>query len=179
MELVAQYEKEYLVSKQWLLWDLRDVANLDDKREQTAKGQSTTVFLLRIQIRRYGRKLADILNVSPTYLSLLVNGKHPWRGNLKERHQQLVTTSVNTPEGACQLLGSSLMNSKDLPLSRPLPDRSGAEEGTRTLTPLSWQRILSRSEAHPPSGSVRGSRSSNRWTSRAPRRYWTGGIRSH
>jgi hypothetical protein len=41
-------------------------------------------------------------------------------------------------------------------LSRPLPSRSGAEEGTRTLTPLSWQRILSRSEAHPPSGSVRG-----------------------
>jgi hypothetical protein len=44
MELVAQYEREYLVSKQWLLWDLRDVANLDDKREQTARGQSTTVF---------------------------------------------------------------------------------------------------------------------------------------
>ena len=44
MELVAQYEREYLVSKQWLLWDLRDVANLDHKREQTARGQSTTAF---------------------------------------------------------------------------------------------------------------------------------------
>ena len=32
MELVAQYVREYLVSKQWLLWDLRDVANLDGKR---------------------------------------------------------------------------------------------------------------------------------------------------
>ncbi len=68
------------------MWDLRDVANLDGKREQTAIGQSTTVFLLRIQIRRYGRKLADILAVSPTDLSILVNGKRPWRGNLKE-HQ--------------------------------------------------------------------------------------------
>jgi len=32
---------------------------------------------------------------------------------------------------------------------------SGAKEETRTLTPFSWQRILSRSGAHPPSGSVR------------------------
>jgi len=70
-----------------------------------------------------------------------VNGKRPWRGNLKERYEQLVDTSVNTPGGVSQLLGSSLTNSKDLPLSRPLPSRNGGEEGTRTLTPLSWQRI--------------------------------------
>jgi hypothetical protein len=89
------------------------------------------------------RKKAKILGVSPTYLSLLVNGKRPWRGNLKERHQQLVNTSVNTPEGVSQVYGSSLVNSKDLPFTRPLPDRSGAEEGTRTLTPISRQRILS------------------------------------
>ena len=137
------------------MWDLRDVANLDGKREQTAIGQSTTVFLLRIQIRRYGRKLADILAVSPTDLSILVNGKRPWRGNLKEHHQQLVNPSVNTPEGFSQLRGSSLRNSKDLPLSRPLPSRSGAKEGTRTLTSLSWQRMLSHSGAHPPSDAVR------------------------
>jgi len=79
-----------------------------------------------------------------------------WRGNLKERHQRLVNTSVNTPEGVSQVYGSSLVNSKDLQFTRPLPSRSGAEEGTRTLTPLSWQRTLSRSGAHPPSGSVHG-----------------------
>ena len=52
-----------------------------------------------------------------------MNGKRPWRGNLKERYEQLVDTSVNTPGGVSQLLGSSLTNSKDLPLSRPLPNR--------------------------------------------------------
>ena len=89
------------------------------------------------------RKQAKILGVSPTYLSLLVNGKRPWRGNLKERYLELVNTSVNTPEGVSQLFGSSLVNSNELPFSRPLPCRSGAEGETRTRTPISGQRILS------------------------------------
>ena len=28
------------------------------------------------------RKIAKILGISPTYLSLLLNGKRPWRGKL-------------------------------------------------------------------------------------------------
>jgi hypothetical protein len=28
---------------------------------------------------------------------LLLNGKRPWRGNLKERYEELVNTFVNTP----------------------------------------------------------------------------------
>ena len=39
------------------------------------------------------RKIAKILGISPTYLSLLLNGKRPWRGNLKERYEELVTTN--------------------------------------------------------------------------------------
>ena len=44
------------------------------------------------------RKQAKILGISPTYLSLLLNGKRPWRGNLKERYLELVNTFVNTQE---------------------------------------------------------------------------------
>ena len=45
------------------------------------------------------RMMAKILGVSPAYLSLLVNGKRPWRGNLKERYEALVNTFVNTEGG--------------------------------------------------------------------------------
>jgi hypothetical protein len=83
------------------------------------------------------RKKAKILGVSPTYLSLLVNGKRPWRGNREECYQELVNTSVNTQEATSHLVRRSCGHSKALPLRRPLPNRSGAEEGTRTLTLLS------------------------------------------
>ena len=43
------------------------------------------------------RKIFLILGISPTYLSLLLNGKRPWRGNLKERYLELVNTFVNNP----------------------------------------------------------------------------------
>ena len=42
------------------------------------------------------RKQAKILGISPTYLSLLLNGKRPWRGYLRERYLELVNTFVNT-----------------------------------------------------------------------------------
>ena len=42
------------------------------------------------------RKIAKILGISPPYLSLLLNGKRPWRGNLKERDLELVNTFVNS-----------------------------------------------------------------------------------
>ena len=42
------------------------------------------------------RKIALILGIPPTYLSLLLNGKRPWRGNLRERYLELVNTFVNT-----------------------------------------------------------------------------------
>ena len=38
------------------------------------------------------RKQAVILGIAPSYLSMLVNGKRPWRGHLKERYQELVNT---------------------------------------------------------------------------------------
>ena len=44
------------------------------------------------------RAMAKILGISPAYLSLLVNGKRKWRGELKERYEALVNTFVNTEE---------------------------------------------------------------------------------
>ena len=70
------------------------------------------------------RKQAKILGISPTYLSLLLNGKRPWRGNLKERYEELVNTFVNT-NGHVQY------------------EITGAQEGIRTPTPDKGKRILS------------------------------------
>ena len=49
------------------------------------------------------RKISKILGISPTYLSLLLNGKRPWRGNLKERYEELVTPFVTTPQANTSL----------------------------------------------------------------------------
>jgi len=46
------------------------------------------------------RKIAKIIGISPTYLSLLLNGKRPWRGNLKECYEELVNTFVTIPPKA-------------------------------------------------------------------------------
>ena len=70
------------------------------------------------------RKIAKILGISPTYLSLLLNGKRPWRGNLKERYEELVNTFVNT----------NGHNRYEI---------TGAQEGIRTPTPDKGKRILS------------------------------------
>ena len=39
--------------------------------------------------------MAKILGISPAYLSLLINGKRKWRGDLRERYETLVNTFVN------------------------------------------------------------------------------------
>ena len=46
------------------------------------------------------RAMAKILGISPAYLSLLVNGKRKWTGDLKERYEALVTTLVNRTDRA-------------------------------------------------------------------------------
>jgi transcriptional regulator with XRE-family HTH domain len=70
------------------------------------------------------RKIAKILGISPTYLSLLLNGKRPWRGNLKERYEEFVNTFVNSPHESGYKI-------------------TGAQEGIRTPTPDKGKRILS------------------------------------
>ena len=87
------------------------------------------------------RKQAKILGISPPYLSLLLNSKRPWRGNLKERYLELVNTFVNTPEANATI---DNVSGGDLYL------RSGAEEGTRTHTPFQGADFKSAASAIPP-----------------------------
>ena len=82
------------------------------------------------------RKIAKILGISPTYLSLLLNGKRPWRGNLKERYEELVNTFVNTPEAITPLPKAS----KDDFVSEK---SVGGAEGNRTPDPLNAIEVLS------------------------------------
>ena len=43
------------------------------------------------------RQTAKELGITPAYLSMMVNGKRPWRPDLKERYDQLVNSqTVNT-----------------------------------------------------------------------------------
>ena len=54
------------------------------------------------------RTMAKILGISPAYLSLLINGKRRWRGDLRERYETLVNTFVN--KGENQLNIKSIKN---------------------------------------------------------------------
>ena len=68
------------------------------------------------------RKIAKILGISPTYLSFLLNEKRPWRGNLKERYEEL----VNTHDGRREIKEEENLNS--------VPEKKvGGAAGTRTL----------------------------------------------
>jgi len=46
------------------------------------------------------RKVAKELGITPAYLSMMVNGKRPWRADLKRRYDELVNKmgeGVNNP----------------------------------------------------------------------------------
>ena len=73
------------------------------------------------------RKQAKILGISPPYLSLLLNGKRPWRGNLKERYEELVNTFVNTQEANTTITNGT---------SEYSYLKSGGDVGFRTTDPL-------------------------------------------
>ena len=75
------------------------------------------------------RKIAKILGISPTYLSLLLNGKRPWRGNLKERYEELVNTFVNTNGGQSEIEEERNLTS----IPKSLVGRQGFEPWTLGL----------------------------------------------
>ena len=76
---------------------------------------------------------------------MLLNGKRPWRGNLKERYLELVNTIVNTPEAKAPITNAS---------NRNFYLKNGAEGGIRTHTSLRTADFKS-PKAHSPSGNVR------------------------
>ena len=83
------------------------------------------------------RQIAKELDISPAYLSYMVNGKRPWRKDLYQRYMGVVNTfvnseqeNVNTPGGAAaaqttntrtKIGGTDWVRTSDLALmKRPL-----------------------------------------------------------
>ena len=88
------------------------------------------------------RTMAKILGISPAYLSLLVNGKRPWRGDLKERYEALVNTFVNTNAGTGK-------TEEERNVSSVPEKKAGGAEGIRTPDFLLAKEALSRTELQP------------------------------
>ena len=81
------------------------------------------------------RHQAKLLGISPAYLSLLLHGRRPWRGNLKERYLELVNTFVNTQEANTTITNGT---------SEFVYLEIGGAEGIRTPDPLlAKQRVES------------------------------------
>ena len=93
------------------------------------------------------RQIAAELEISPAYLSYMVNGKRPWRKDLYQRYIGVVNTFVNSEAGDA-----------DIAPEEPYRDRAvsdsfevGAGRGTRTHTPVKVADFKSAASAIPPS----------------------------
>ena len=86
------------------------------------------------------RQQAKILGISPTYLSLMVNGKRKWQPEIKARYEQLVNSlpkSVYKKNKTVEGLGGGMAN-----LLGSKVNSGGAEEA-RTPDPLLAKQVLS------------------------------------
>ena len=76
------------------------------------------------------RKQAVILGITPSYLSMLVNGKRKWPDALRHRYEEL----VNTPNGSVNKQGrSGFLPAK---LKEVVVGQPGFEPGTSVLSGL-------------------------------------------
>ena len=76
------------------------------------------------------RQIAKELEISPAYLSYMLNGKRPWRKDLYQRYMGVVNTFVNSDasgvntsseNAACKGSGTDWVRTSDLALmKRPL-----------------------------------------------------------
>ena len=86
------------------------------------------------------RHIASELEISPAYLSYMVNGKRPWRKDLYQRYMGVVNTFVNSEgESVNRTAGGSRPNAPDLGVIGV-----GGGEGNRTPGPLHAKQVLSR-----------------------------------
>ena len=82
------------------------------------------------------RKIAKVLGISPTYLSLLLNERRPRRGNLKERYEELVNTFVNTNRSLQGIPSSPKIQAVyQLPAIKSWREREGVEPTAPTEGP--------------------------------------------
>ena len=76
------------------------------------------------------RSAARQLGISPAYLSYMVNGKRPWRADLKDAYERLVNSPVNR-------LGESVNSHERRP-----GVHDGAGDGIRTHDILLGKQVL-------------------------------------
>ena len=53
------------------------------------------------------RQIARELDISPAYLSYMVNGKRPWQKDLYQRYMGVVNTFVNSEQGNVNTTGGA------------------------------------------------------------------------
>ena len=93
------------------------------------------------------RQIAKELDISPAYLSYMVNGKRPWRKDLYQRYMGVVNTFVNSE-------GEGTSDQTERPPRLTASSGSievGAGRGTRTHTPVKVADFKSAASAIPPS----------------------------
>ena len=82
------------------------------------------------------RQQSSILGIAPSYLSMMINGKRPWKPRIKERYDELVNSMPKSVHN------EPLVNSRKATLTGTKLGLGGAE-GTRTPDPLLAKQMLS------------------------------------
>ena len=85
--------------------------------------------------RQSMRQIAKELDISPAYLSYMVNGKRPWRKDLYQRYMGVVNTFVNGEGPSVNRKSAS---------KRVSGTFLGAGDGIRTHDILLGKQVLSR-----------------------------------
>ncbi len=92
------------------------------------------------------RQVAKELDITPAYLSYMVNGKRPWRKDLYQRYMGVVNTFVNNE-------GQSVNRKQEVTphsAGHAGVNLLGAGRGTRTHTPVKVADFKSAASAIPP-----------------------------
>ena len=93
------------------------------------------------------RQIAKELEISPAYLSYMLNGKRPWRKDLYQRYMGVVNTFVNSEDADGD---SQLKRPPQLAVSSGVK-KVGAGRGTRTHTSVKIADFKSAASTIPPS----------------------------
>ena len=73
------------------------------------------------------RQQARILGIAPSYLSMMINGKRPWKPGIKERYDQLVNSGFMPEQGQSvnTFVNTDVKSISQLPLPHVAHSSSG------------------------------------------------------
>ena len=73
------------------------------------------------------RQQAKILGIAPSYLSMMVNGKRPWKPGIKERYDELVNSGFMPEQGQSvnTFVNTDVKSISQLPLPHVAHSSSG------------------------------------------------------